>query len=178
MALLFSSCDEAASGRFSIGGAFFATSTPSELYFNNMRSSYYEAAQDSGTQINLYRLKRLTPKTEIPQLIPIIAHNWLAEEAYLLIQPNEYENGFRSPLTVYWKNGEEEGKIVLEQPDDYEAQYRFAAELDQALKNKYGLEVLSEQGRRVQLFGQYDQKSRFMTTIRDFRNLIDYDRKE
>ena len=138
-----------------------------------MRSSYYSSSQQPGTKVDLFQLRKIKMDDASPLIYPVIADNWMEDEAYLLIQTNEYKNGFQSPLTLYWSNEKEEGRIEMKRPANFEHQYAFARELEKVLKQDHVLQVLTEKGERVPVFETYDQKSWFFTTLRDFRKLIE-----
>ena len=140
-----------------------------------MRSSYYQSRQQANTQVDLYQLRKIQSDTSTPLLFPIIADNWLQDEAYLLLQTNEYKEDFQSPLTVYWSNDTAEGSIQMKDPPNFEHQYAFALELEKVLKNKSALKVVDGRGEQIPVFESYDEKSWFLTTLRDFKKLIEAD---
>ncbi len=173
--LFFWSCGESPEKDTTNISSIFSTTAPSHLFFKNMRSSYYEQSQQPNTRVDLYRLRKLSAPSNQPLIYPIIADNWMKDEAYLLVQTNEYEGGFSSPLKIFWKNGNEKGMIEMKSPPNFDHQYEFALALNDLLKKDYNLEIENEQGERASIFEKYDQKSGFMTTVRDFQKLVELD---
>ncbi len=153
--------------------SIFSTTVPSHLFFKNMRSSYYTSSQQRGTKVDLFQLRKIKMNASSPLIYPVIADNWMEDEAYLLIRTNEYEADFQRPLTVYWSNKEEEGMLKMGSQAGFKEQYAFALELEMMLKQDHVLQVLTEKGERVPVFETYDQKSWFLTTLRDFKKLIE-----
>jgi hypothetical protein len=174
LSLLFSfACSNISPEEASAEKTIFSTNAPSHLFFKNMRSSYYQATQQAGTKVDLYQLRKIKTDASVPLIYPVIADNWMKDEAYLLIQTNEYEKGFQSPLSVYWSDEAAEGVIEMKSPPNFEHQYAFALELEEVLKKNYSLFVLDGNEEQVPVFESYDQKSWFLTALRDYKKLIE-----
>ncbi len=173
--LFFWSCGESPPPGEAKKDIIFSTTDPSYLFFKNMRSSYYEQSQQPNTRVDLYRLRKMTAPSDQPLIFPVIADNWMQDEAYLLIQTKDYPGGYTDPLRVFWKNGAEEGMIEMQSPPHFEHHYDFALALNEALKKDYTVEMENQQGERIPVFERYDQKSGFMTTVRDFKKLVELD---
>jgi hypothetical protein len=174
LSLLFSfACSDISPEEASAEKSVFSTTAPSHIFFKNMRSSYYQATQQAGTKVDLYQLRKIKTDASVPLIYPVIADNWMKDEAYVLIQTNEYEKGFQSPLSVYWSSEKEEGVIEMKSPPNFEHQYAFALELEEALRKNYRLHVLDGNGEEVAVFEAYDEKSVFLTTLRDYKKLVE-----
>ncbi len=150
----------------------FTTTPPSTLYFKNMRSSNYEQKQQPNTRVDLYEFRKLELPKSDPILYPVIASNWMEDKAYILIQKNEYERGFASPLTVYWQKENENGKMVLGTPD-FEEQHRFCMELNRMIKGSYQLEIENQAKERIEIFTDQKQRSQFAVVMRDYLKLTE-----
>lgn len=174
LSLLFSfACSDISPEAASAEKSFFSTNAPSHLFFKNMRSSYYQATQQAGTKVDLYQLRKIKSDNSRPLIYAVIADNWMKDEAYLLIQTNAFEKGFQSPLAVYWSDEKEEGVIEMKSPANFEHQYAFAIALEEVLKKNYSFYIMDENEERTPVFESYDQKSWFLTTLRDFKKLTE-----
>lgn len=155
------------------GDPRFQTTAPSLLFFKNMRSAYYETQEQPQTRIELYRLRRFaTSSSQRPILIPIIANNWLADEAYLFIQPNAFEKGFAEPYTVFWEDDGTAGSRTLH-PMDVNQQYEFALEVYERLAKGYALQALCADSTLAPIFDQQEDRLNFMTVVKDYLRLIE-----
>jgi hypothetical protein len=166
------SCQPASAPSNATGDARFHTTDPGRLYFKNMRSSAYTMEEQAKTRIELYQLRRFSSTSQRPIFIPIIANNWLADEAYIFIQPNEFERGFAAPLTYAWEGGGLLGLSTL-QPASIGRQYEFAMELYEHLAQNYTLQVLCADSTLAPFFENQEDRLHFMTTIRDYRRLTE-----
>jgi hypothetical protein len=165
-------CQPASPPSNATGDARFHTTDPGRLYFKNMRSSAYAMEEQAKTRIELYQLRRFSSTAQRPVFIPVIANNWLADEAYLFIQTNEFERGFAVPLTYIWEGSGLQGLSSL-QPASIGRQYEFAMELYEHLAQKHVLQVLCADSTLAPLFENQEDRLHFMTTIRDYRRLTE-----
>ncbi len=156
----------------SAGQSRFSTTPPSHLYFKNIRSTFYELTTQPGTRIDLYRYRRFSQTTDRPILYPLIVDNWMEDEAYLAIRPNDYEGGFSDTLQVFWSASDSSGVYRLESAR-WEDQYRLAMQLDESLKQRHKLEIRTSEGRIVPIFETRGDRDHFQTTIRDFQRLTE-----
>lgn len=150
----------------------FHTTPPSHLYFKNIRSSNYEQQTQPGTRIDLYRLRRFSQTTDRPILYPVIADNWMQDEVYLLIRPNDFKVGFSDTLRVFWKSDRDSGRYELPLPN-FSEQYRFAGQLYQSLQQKHRLTIETAAGNRAPLFENQEDRQLFLTTLRDYYRLTE-----
>jgi hypothetical protein len=138
-----------------------------------MRSVYYETQEQPQTRIELYRLRRIGSNSpQRPLLIPVIANNWLADEAYLFIQPNAFEKGFAEPITVFWEDDGTTGTHSL-QTMDINHQYEFALELYERLAKGYALQTLCADSSLTPIFDQQKDRVDFMTVVKDYLRLTE-----
>ena len=68
----------------------FTTTDASELFFKNVRKSYYEVDERKDQGIDLYRLKKRNKKAEYALIEMAIVHNWRNDNAFIMITPNTY----------------------------------------------------------------------------------------
>lgn len=171
--LISFSCSDIPSEQEAGARSVFSTTVPSHLFFKNMRSSYYEARQQANTKVDLYKLRKIKASNASPLIYPVIADNWMKDEAYLLIQTNDYPDGLKSPLTVHWSGESQQGLIEMGSPANFQHQYAFALELEKVLKRSIALEVVDSKGQKVPFLESYEEKSWFLTTLRDYKKLIE-----
>lgn len=67
----------------------FEMSDDSELFFRNVRQIYYDRSSPDGTW-QAYRFSNHYAGNDRPVITPVIVINWLKDEAYLLIESNDF----------------------------------------------------------------------------------------
>ncbi len=154
------------------GASRFRTTAPSHLYFKNIRSIHYEMTTEPDTRIDLYKFRRFSETDRRPILYPVIVDNWMQDEAYLLIRPNDYRGGIPDMLQVEWQNTRDSGRYLL-QSADWTDQHRFAQQLYQSLQEKHQLLLLDKEGNFVPLFDDKQDQISFLTTMRDYYRLTE-----
>lgn len=157
----------------------FSTTQPSRLYFKNMRSFYYQQSTKPGTKTDVYVLKKILQSTEKPMLVPIIADNWMEDEAYILLErsPHPYLN--MDTLTVRWESEKtgESGVYHMAQPS-VQAQYELAKFMYENLNFGHKLSVLTTDHEWESLFPDAGEAQNFITTIKDYNILTEKKLKE
>ncbi len=157
----------------------FSTTQPSRLYFKNMRSFYYQQSTKPGTKIDVYVLKKNLQSTKRPKLVPIIADNWMEDEAYILLErsPHPYLN--TDTLTVRWESEKtgESGVYQMAQPSVL-AQYELANFMYIHLNSGHKLSFFTPDKEWEPLFTDPMEAQNFLTTIKDYNTLTEKDLKE
>jgi len=153
-------------------GGVFRTTQPSHLYFKNIRSSSYLQETKAGTRIDLYRLRGLADTKERPLLYPIIVDNWMEDEAYLLLEPNDFIQGFSDTLRVHWRSERDSGRYELARRD-WQQQYLFAQQLYEGVQAGYGFRIQTAGGEYVPFLEANQDRQSFRTTLRDYNKLTE-----
>ncbi len=163
-------CGEA--GPAQEGRPEFRTTPPSLLYFKNMRSAYYEMAEQAGTRIEKYRLRKYAESDQRPILYATIANNWMQDEAYLLLEPNAFLRRAPAPLEVLWRSADSTGVLTPDRPG-LPHQYGFARELADRLQAGRELFIIDDRRDTVPLFADFGDRTHFLTTLRDYEKLTE-----
>ena len=170
LGLLFacSSPDTPAEGQRSL----FRTTQPSHLYFKNIRSNSYQMETQTGTRVDLYQLRSSADTKGRPMLYPVIADNWMEDEAYIFLEPNDFTEGFSDTLRVAWRTQRDSGRYELA-PHNREGQFRFAQQLYEGLRAGYRFHIRTADGDYAPLFQNNRDRRNFLTTLRDYNKLIE-----
>ena len=169
---ILAACDPISRQTQSKENKTFRTTPPSHLYFKNIRSLSYEQNTQPGTRVDLYKLRRFSDTEDRPILYPVIADNWMQDEAYLLIRPNDFEQGFSDTIRVFWKHSQDSGRYELKLAN-WPNQLRFAEQLYQGMQKDQQLTVETAAGERVPIFERKEDRLHFTTTMRDFYKLTE-----
>lgn len=148
-----------------------STSTPSALYFKNMRSIYYQSApQVQG--IDLFAFKRVLEESSELSVIPVIGNNWLRDEAYIWFFDNFEEKTLHTNLRIEYDGPD--GKGVLElKGDDAISHYEFAKSWFDLMKNHHTFRIQNEASTQNDLFKDANIKSHFSIIFSDYFRLTD-----
>ena len=153
----------------------FRTTPPSRLYFLNMRSSAYTQLREPGSGLDLYRLRQWSAIKPQPPLIPLIADNWLQDEAYLrlwldkAVFPDD-------TVRVAWASPSDTGQYVSTGRSPA-AQLALARQLANALRAGHRLNVVGRGEGSQALLDSPTESKLFLQTLSDYLSLIEADRK-
>ncbi len=171
--LFLSACDFSVSPDPEGPDPRFRTTPPSHLFFLNTRSSAYQKTSDPDTRIDHYRLRQWGQQDQTPPILPVIADNWLQEEAYLLLeQPGGREN-LSDSTQIFWKSKDDSGHFFLISRDTL-AQLDLALEINRALQAGHELRLARPgDAREVLLFENLSERRLFAQTLRDYLKLVE-----
>ena len=93
----------------------FRTGDDTELFFKNIRQSYYDLEELKPANLNIFRLKKRPLELDLPVVNVAIVMNWVKDEAYVLVEPGPLLQD-EPNLKVAWKDtvNNDTGEIVLE----------------------------------------------------------------
>ncbi len=74
----------------------FGTTDSAELFFKNVRQSYYHLEERKQAKMNLFRLSNFSEGGRHPSIQPMIIHHWPIDEASIWL---EFDSTFSSPIT-------------------------------------------------------------------------------
>mgnify|MGYP001828815496 CR=1 FL=1 len=83
--VFMSGCQLAVNDRVSLDGFDFSTTDPSELFFKNVRQSYYDLEERQDARMNVFRMS--TNDRDSLELYVAIIHHWALDKAYLWLEP-------------------------------------------------------------------------------------------
>lgn len=164
-------CDVPEATREYISDRQFRTTTPSQLFFKNIRSSSYNVQRKEDTKIDRYTLKKFSRTADRPILYPVIVNNWLEDEAYIFIEKNNYPD-FSDTISVRWESDTTAGQFDIHhfnRPNQFE----FAGQLYEVLLRNYQIYVKNSRGQWVPLFAENYDRNNYLITLRDYYQLIE-----
>lgn len=163
---IFLGCEGSKVSTAAEGNPIFKTIAPSQLFFKNMRSVYYQSIEDRVSGINYYIFKQLD--TARSPFYPVIAENWLHDEAYILLRSaknNAIPIRFVSLKdTVAWQ---------LDSIEDKSANYQFLMTLNQRLLAQESIIWATSTGERIPIFDDPLERRHFLTVLHDYLRLTD-----
>lgn len=150
----------------------FHTTPPSQLYFKNIRSTSYYSERKKHSEMDIYRLRKFSTTRKRPILYPLIIQNWLEDEAYLFVEPNDYLYNFADKLPIRWLEEGKEQQLTLPYRGK-EEELAFAEAIYQALLAGHQLEIKVIDHGWVPLFKDGGDRQHFLITMRDYLRLTE-----
>ena len=171
-ALAPAGCEAPRAQRDFSGDPAFRTTPPSHLFFKNVRASSYYAERPKGMELDLYRHRRFSQTAKRPMLIPVIIDDWMRDQAYLFVRPNDFA-GIHDPLTV--KVMRPRGDTVLTMPDvpTRPAQFAFANELYAQLLEGHRVYLLQVDSTYLPIYEQRAERASYLAVMQDYYRLTE-----
>lgn len=147
----------------------FSTNDASKLFFKNTRRMDYGLEVNEAAKLEVYRWKEALDPSK-PQLGLALVNNWRYDEAYLLLEPNEFI--VLNELKLRWSNEElgSSGEIAFE-PGNKTSHARFAGLVYQKLRKKSQFSIWLNN--EWQPFFTDESKEAFEKTVYDFYRLTE-----
>ena len=149
----------------------FTSTDDSELFFKNLRQTYYDKIEMEQAKLNQYRLKDRIQDSSKPILQLCIVENWRYDEAYVLVEPNEILSE-ENLIEVKWVDpATNQDGIYSYSRGNKEIQFQFAARIYSSLQKEHKLQVkVKEQW--VPFLANEDEKEAFRITLVDYYRLV------
>lgn len=147
----------------------FVMPDDAELFFRNVRQIYYNRSSPDG-KWQAYRFKDFYEGNDRPLITPVIVINWLQDEAYLLVDTNEFlsEEDFLSVViadTIQHKSD----TITLSQRGR-ENMLEFASRIYEGVQHQSPMFVKSK-NQYLPLLDNEDDRESFRITMSDYYRL-------
>ena len=167
--ILLIGCQSSSVERQRNGDDRFKTTAPSLIYFKNIRSIKYQSKRNPKTNLDFYEPKAFMEQTNLPIIYPIIVHNWLEDESYLIFEK---------------KNIAEDASILIEKvagdttelkwpSKDYLDQLEFVKQLEKIIKSAQNIFIeVPGKGKRALKYS-IPARISFTSTLQDFLNLTE-----
>lgn len=176
--LIISACGQPSADAAKQPNPFFSTTPPSRLYFKNMRSYYYQQRTMPQTRTDLYTLKTLPTQADYPMLIPIIADNWMQDEAYLLLERNNHSAWPADTVRFRWQDPQSgQHGFINWSENTMRAQYDLAEAIAQQLALGHKFSIIQADSTVIPVFEEKEYIANFLKIKTDYEGLIELKRK-
>lgn len=137
-----------------------------KIYFTNVRSLYYQKQTQPGVNIDFYRHRQRWDTDTLPLFQLAIADAWDRDEAYLLLEPNDFFN-LKDSIEILWLDtiSNMRGKLLYMNGTPLQST-QFAVELGKLMKQPLVLEC------NGQPFMPEKPRDIYLTTLRDYRKWV------
>lgn len=167
--LLFSGCKIDRDRNVDRAKFQFEMGDDSELFFRNVRQIYYDRSSPDGTW-QAYRFSDRYTGNDRPVIIPVIVINWREDEAYLLIESNDFlsdEDFLRVVITDM--NSLTTDTVTLNQRGR-ERMLEFGSRLYEAILSNHKVDV-QKKGEFLPALTQEADREAFRITLADYYRL-------
>lgn len=149
----------------------FKTGDDTELFFKNMRASYYDKEEREATRWEIYRHEDLYKNEDSLAINVAIILNVLHDEAYLLLEPGDKLKEMEK-INIYATDPKTAGvdMISFDHPNK-EGMLEFASQLYEAVQDRKKLMLLYQQDTIPILEGQ-ERREAFRKTMADYYRLV------
>jgi len=150
----------------------FTTSDASELFFKNIRQSYYEKTEIKASKLDVYRIKD-SPQESMP-LFPTIVINWRYDEAYLLLELNEQLQALDT-VKVLWEDpiADKSGTYLFAQAGNKAEHYQLATQIYNSIQAGQQMYILEKKGQKLSFLQNRPERESFRKTMFDYYRLVD-----
>ncbi len=146
----------------------FKTGSDTQLFFKNVRQSYYDLEENKAAKFNVFRNKKRVKDAPYPILNFAIVINYLQDEAYLLLEPNEIVGDL--PLVIEGTNDSTRAtQLIRLDTQNPKSTLEFATDLYDLLQdNSFQLIVGNE---KLPILNNAQSREAFRVTISDYYRL-------
>ena len=150
----------------------FKTGDDTEIFFKNIRASYYDKEEKKETRWEIYRHKDLYKEFDSLGLKIAIILNVLHDEAYIMVEPGDALQQ-QDEIVVHTLDPEATvyDSIVFDHPNK-EGMLEFASQLYEAIRNNEKLYLITASYDTIPVLKQPDRRNAFRKTMADYYRLV------
>lgn len=139
------------------------------LFFRNVRQIYYNRYSPDG-KWQAYRFKDFYEGNDRPLIIPVIVINWLQDEAYLLIDTNEFLSDEDHLSVVIAETIQHKADTISLSQRGRENMLEFASKIYEGIQQQRKMHVKSK-NEYLPLLVNDDDRESFRITMSDYYRL-------
>lgn len=148
----------------------FNTGDDTEIFFKNVRQSYYDLEENKAAQINVFRFSDRLITEDQPVINLAIVHQYVNDKAFILVERNEWFDDQTGPLQLEstLKNGTIT-EIDLETMNK-DAMLEFATRVYEDLQQGAEFKLI-QKGERIPIFTDKKEREAIRITLSDYYRL-------
>ncbi|XOV92595.1 MAG: hypothetical protein ACFHWX_20610 [Bacteroidota bacterium] len=147
----------------------FNSTDASEIFFKNIRRSYYEVEENPEAAIELYTLSGYN-EIKQPKLKPTIAYNWRNDFVAIMLSISENLKD-QEALLIIFENETEERKLLYNE-SDVKTQTSVAIQLYNGILSSDEIFLVVNR-QKLRLFSNSEEKDLFRVTVFDFLRFVE-----
>ncbi len=169
LAICFMGCHPDKNKLVDVDTLRFQSTDASEIYFRNLRRSYYQVEENKEAAVDLYTL---SDYQNFPHTIlkPTIAYNWRNDFVAIMLNRSD-ELKKEENLVLVFQNPEGQEKMIFNEAD-IKTQTMVAIRLYNGILNKSEISLVRNRQKEL-LFENQEEKELFRITIFDFLRFVE-----
>lgn len=169
--VFFFSCNADYQKKIEVEKSKFSTSDASEIFFKNVRQGYYDRDEMREAKLNVYRIQERNINSEYPNLFLAIVINWRYDEAYILLEPNDFVP--ENEIKIKWMSQDslQQGDYVFHY-DDKASHFTFASQIYSSLTSDHDLFLILD-NENIPILEKEQDRVAFKKTMKDYYRLVD-----
>ena len=165
-------CQSKVSKPLSIDDIDFKTTDASEIFFKNVRQSYYDKQEIKAAGMDIFRMSDRNIEADYPLIHLAIAYNWRNDQAFLMVEPNDKIINQES-FTILGIDGVKNDTLVIEYSmGNMKDQVAFAHKLYQSITSDQNLLIQINDEDEV-IFDKFEDREVLRKTMLDYYKLIE-----
>ncbi|MGF1636061.1 MAG: hypothetical protein ACFCUU_03240 [Cyclobacteriaceae bacterium] len=170
--LLLTSCNPDRNKSIDPDTPVFHTTDASELFFKNVRKTYYDLEDQHEHKMLIYRFSKRVQTDDKPILNLNLVINWMKDEAYVLFEHNHFfEIDGEKHITWYDTEGIKMGELSYK-PTNIRSQFNMATTLYMCIKQGHTFKLQIGDA-TYDLLSTKAEREAFRITMYDFYRLVE-----
>ncbi len=150
----------------------FRVSTPSHLFFKNLRVTDYLQRNRAGSKADLYYPQEMMEQPDQPGLVPYIVDDWMNDQAFVFFELLPADTSYASPVQLVWEGTEGVDSFTVRSPTPQQY-YELSQILYRELPGSTRFFLVDKAQVRVPIWGDDLSRKKVLMTLRDYYKLID-----
>lgn len=164
-------CQSDKAQTISVDDIDFMTNDASEIFFKNVRQSYYDKQEIKAAGMDVFRMADRNETADYPLIHLAIAYNWRNDQAFLMVEPNDKITNPEA-FEIWRVHPERQDTAIIRYAmGNMRDQVAFAHRLFQAINTEDQL-VWFDGRSAVPIFDKFDDREVLRKTILDYYKLI------
>ncbi|MEQ8712354.1 MAG: hypothetical protein RIC80_05020 [Cyclobacteriaceae bacterium] len=171
LSLMILGCQPNSPESISIEDIDFMTNDASEIFFKNVRQSYYDKQEIAAAGMDVFRMSDRNDQADYPLINFAIAYNWRNDQAFLMVEPNEHITNPEEFQLLRINLTSQDTTIIRYAMGNMKDQVTFAHRVFQALTAEDRLYFYDGQVAKP-IFDKFEDREVLRKTVLDYYKLI------
>lgn len=171
VSLVIIACQPNKPDSISVEDIDFMTNDATEIFFKNVRQSYYDKQEIAAAGMDVFRMSERNLEADYPLIHLAIAYNWRNDQAFLMVEPNEHINNPEEFELLRVNPAQQDTAIIHYTMGNMKDQVTFAHRIFQALSAEDQL-LFHDGQTSIRIFDKFEDREVLRKTMLDYYKLI------
>jgi hypothetical protein len=172
LSLLVLACQSNKTETISVEDIDFMTNDATEIFFKNVRQSSYDKQEIAVAGMDVFRMTDRNMQADYPLVHFAIAYNWRNDQAFLMVEPNEYVTTPDEFEIICVNPALQDTAIISYTMGNMQDQVTFAHHLFQAINAEDQLFLNQVDRAPTPIFDNFEDREVLRKTMLDYYKLI------